>query len=195
MKKAVAMNCLRRFTPCLLSYVLIFRELPCLVCYILISCPWTEVWQNPSIIRVTVHICAGVNQGSLYLPLDAVRMIKSGEHNKSKYAFLIREIVSSMGERDSCIIHIRRSCNSASHSMADFDRLQRRTAVWLDSGPDEVLEIFGRDCNLEFWVMQEFIRKKIGRATGLPCVRQAAVVCREQSNWPGHLQFDQKNVR
>ena len=39
--------------------------------------------------------------------LEAVNMIKRGISNKSKYAFIIREIISSMGERNSCITHIR----------------------------------------------------------------------------------------
>lgn len=79
--------------------------------------------------------------------MEAVAMIKGGDHNKSKYAFLIKEIISIMWESDSCITHIRWRCNSASHFMTNFDRLQHSTAVWLGSGPEEVLKIVGRDSN------------------------------------------------
>lgn len=57
--------------------------------------------------------------------LQAVAMIKNGDRNKSKYAFMIREINRSMGGRDSHIItHIRHNCNSARHFMANLGRLQ-----------------------------------------------------------------------
>lgn len=78
--------------------------------------------------------------------LEAVAMIKSGDPNKSKYVFMVREINSNTWERDSCITHILRSYNSTSHFMTNFNRLQCRTAVWLDwfrRGPG----IVGRDCN------------------------------------------------
>ena len=79
--------------------------------------------------------------------LEAVTMVKSDQSNMSKYSFFIREIEICMGERDTCITHIRRSANNASHFMANFGRLQGRTAVWLSPGPEEVLNIVGRDCN------------------------------------------------
>ena len=43
--------------------------------------------------------------------LEAVMMIKGGATNKSKYAFIIRDIVSSLGQRDSCVAHTRQNCN------------------------------------------------------------------------------------
>uniref|UniRef100_A0A8R7VCU9 RNase H type-1 domain-containing protein n=1 Tax=Triticum urartu TaxID=4572 RepID=A0A8R7VCU9_TRIUA len=54
--------------------------------------------------------------------LEAVNMIKTGNSNKSKYAFIIREIISSLGERNSYITHIRRSYNRVSHALANFGR-------------------------------------------------------------------------
>ena len=77
--------------------------------------------------------------------LEAVSMIKEGVANRSKYAFIVREIILSMVERNSCIAHTRQNCDGTSHFMANFGRLQGRTAVWLCSGPEEVLKIVGRD--------------------------------------------------
>lgn len=79
--------------------------------------------------------------------LEAVNMVKSGDTNRSKYAFLIREIKDSMSERSSCITHIHRSCNNSSHVLANYGRTQGRIAVWLGSGPDAVLDAVKRDCN------------------------------------------------
>ncbi|KAI4973604.1 hypothetical protein ZWY2020_041385 [Hordeum vulgare] len=78
--------------------------------------------------------------------LEVVTMINGGKGNKSKYDFIIRQIISSMSERDFCITHIHQNSNSASHFMANFGRSQCRTAVWLGSGPNEVLDVVGRDC-------------------------------------------------
>ncbi|KAI4969314.1 hypothetical protein ZWY2020_000228 [Hordeum vulgare] len=79
--------------------------------------------------------------------LEAITMIREGAGNKSKYAFVVRETIDSMRERDSCITHSRRNCNKASQFMANFGRLHYRTAVWLRSGPKKVLEIVERDVN------------------------------------------------
>lgn len=79
--------------------------------------------------------------------LEAVMMVKSRDGNRSKYAFLIDDIKRSLEERNSCITHIRRSQNNASHFMANFGRTQCRTVVWLGSGPVGVLHIVEQDCN------------------------------------------------
>ena len=77
-------------------------------------------------------------------------MVQSAITNGSKFAFLVKEIKDNLEERGSCITHIRRSQNLASHFMANFGRVEVRTAVWLGSGPGEVLYIVRRDCNSEF---------------------------------------------
>ena len=79
--------------------------------------------------------------------LEAVKMILTRDMNRSKYAFLIEEIKASLIERNSCITHVVRSKNNASHFLANFGRSQCRTVVWLGSGPDELLDIAGHDCN------------------------------------------------
>lgn len=79
--------------------------------------------------------------------LEAVKMVQSEGSNRSRYAFLVEEIKENLKERDSCITHIRRCQNSASHVMANFGRSQAQTAVWLGSGPEEVIDIVRRDCN------------------------------------------------
>ena len=58
-------------------------------------------------------------------------MMQSEEINMSKYAFMISEIKRSMGEHNSCITHIHPIDNMSSHFMANFDRLQGQTAIWL----------------------------------------------------------------
>ena len=74
-------------------------------------------------------------------------MVKRGDTNRSKYAFLIREIKDSMYECSSCITHIRRCCNNSSHGLANFGRTQGRIVVWLGSGPDAILDAVKHDCN------------------------------------------------
>lgn len=71
--------------------------------------------------------------------LEAVNMVRSGDTNRSKYAFLIREIKDSMFEHTSCITHIRRSCNSSSHIF--YQTLVGPNAV-LPSGLDQDLRSF-----------------------------------------------------
>ena len=44
--------------------------------------------------------------------LEAVKMILTGDMNRSKYAFLIEEIKASLIERNSCITHVVRSKNN-----------------------------------------------------------------------------------
>lgn len=39
--------------------------------------------------------------------LQAVQMIVGGSSNKSKYVFIVKEIISTMEERSSCITHSR----------------------------------------------------------------------------------------
>lgn len=51
-------------------------------------------------------------------------MIKGGDRDKPNYSFLIREIISSTEESDSCITHIRQNENSVGHFMANFCKLQ-----------------------------------------------------------------------
>ena len=79
--------------------------------------------------------------------LEAVKLNQSGDTNRSKYAFLIKEIKDSLIERNSCITHIVRSKNNASHFLASYGRSQCRTVVWLGSGPDELLGIASHDSN------------------------------------------------
>ena len=43
---------------------------------------------------------------------------------------------------------ISREMNQASDLLAHFGRLEKRTVVWLGSGPDEILDLILRDCNV-----------------------------------------------
>ena len=55
--------------------------------------------------------------------LEAIKMVQSAVTNRSKFAFLVKEIKDNLEERGSCITHIRRSQNLASHFMANFGRV------------------------------------------------------------------------
>ena len=79
--------------------------------------------------------------------LQAVQMIVGGSSINSKFSFIVKEIISFMEERSSCITHSRRCCNLASHSLANFGRTQHRTVVWLGSGSEVVRDIVERECN------------------------------------------------
>jgi hypothetical protein len=82
--------------------------------------------------------------------LEAVKMIKGGGENKSKYVFIVREIITALGERNSCITHTRRTCNNVSHALANIGRMHHRTMVWLESGSVEVLKLIEQECNTLF---------------------------------------------
>ena len=73
-----------------------------------------------------------------------MNMVTSGERDRSKYAFLIREKKENMSH-SSCITHVRRNCNSSSHVLANFGS-KGRSVVWLGSGPDVVLDAVKRYC-------------------------------------------------
>ena len=73
--------------------------------------------------------------------LKAVQMIQEGDENRSKYAFLIKEIKEGLIGYNSSITHIVRSKNNASHLLSSFGWSQCRIIVWLGSDPDELLNI------------------------------------------------------
>ena len=64
--------------------------------------------------------------------LEAVKMILTRDMNRSKYAFLIEEIKASLIERNSCISHVVRSKNNASHFLANFGRSHAELLCGLD---------------------------------------------------------------
>ena len=53
------------------------------------------------------------------------------------------------GGRPVKLAHVRREQNDASHYLASFGRVEKRTVVWLGSGPGEVNDLCKNDFNLE----------------------------------------------
>lgn len=74
--------------------------------------------------------------------LVAVNMIKAPEVDRSRYAMLIKQIRRLMREgREVKVAHIVREQNGVSHYLALFGRTEKRTAVWLGSGPGDVPDL------------------------------------------------------
>lgn len=74
--------------------------------------------------------------------LEATQLIRGGSIDRSANAMLIEEIKTSLRSgREFLIKHIRREQNNVSHYMANFGRREGRTAIWLRSGPGDVLNL------------------------------------------------------
>ena len=59
------------------------------------------------------------------------------------------------------ILYINSSQNFVADYLANFARTEKRTVVWLGSGPPGALGLSRVDCNPRFdWVIQAFTRKK-----------------------------------
>ena len=54
--------------------------------------------------------------------MEAINMVKSEKTDRSRYAFLAREIKLQLLEREACITHVRRAQNSISHFMDSYAR-------------------------------------------------------------------------
>ncbi|KAM3244705.1 hypothetical protein ACQJBY_056177 [Aegilops geniculata] len=78
--------------------------------------------------------------------MEAVTMITCGGVDRSAYAPIVQEIKYLMGLRQSCIVHISRSQNKASHCLAVFARDESRTLTWLGAGPASLMEVVADDC-------------------------------------------------
>ena len=58
---------------------------------------------------------------------------------------MILEAKRLFGERESSIAHISRTQNCVRHRLAEFGRVEARTAIWLKSGPANVPELCMED--------------------------------------------------
>jgi ribonuclease HI len=80
---------------------------------------------------------------------EAVKMITSGELDRSPYTAIIQEIKQLMA---SCTLIefelIRREQNNVSHMLANFGRTTARTETWPGSGPVNVPALCRNECNL-----------------------------------------------
>lgn len=78
--------------------------------------------------------------------MEAVKLITSSVENRSANLMMVQAINEILkGDRKFLVKHIRREQNYVSHFFANFGRINRRTAVWLRSGPDEVLALYNKD--------------------------------------------------
>ena len=64
--------------------------------------------------------------------LEAVTMISCEVVDRSIYASIMKEIKYLLSLRQTCITHVSRSQNKASHSLAMFARSEGRTMTWLE---------------------------------------------------------------
>uniref|UniRef100_A0ACD6A7I9 Uncharacterized protein n=1 Tax=Avena sativa TaxID=4498 RepID=A0ACD6A7I9_AVESA len=76
-----------------------------------------------------------------------VSMLKNREHDRSPLGHLIMEARELLSNRIAGIAKVPRSQNISSDLLAKFGRLNDRTAVWLGSGPEDILDSLVRDCN------------------------------------------------
>lgn len=52
----------------------------------------------------------------------------------------MHDIKFLMSQQNTCIAHVRQNCNIVSHTLAN-GRSSGRTAVWLCSGPENIVEL------------------------------------------------------
>jgi hypothetical protein len=79
---------------------------------------------------------------------EVLQMIQCQVQDKSVLGHLVAEaktLKDSM--RIVSFLKVDRSQNSASHSLANYGRLNNHTDVWLGSGKDSLLDALLRDCN------------------------------------------------
>ncbi|KAI4975866.1 hypothetical protein ZWY2020_049473 [Hordeum vulgare] len=73
---------------------------------------------------------------------EAAEMISNPSGNRSQHAAIIQEIAASMrGGREIVVKAIRRGCNLVSHHLAQLGRCEMKTAVWLWSGTERVVNL------------------------------------------------------
>jgi ribonuclease HI len=79
---------------------------------------------------------------------EVLQMIQCQVQDKSVMGHLVAEAKSL--KESMCIdsfSKVDRSQNSASHSLANYGRLNNHTDVWLGSGSDSLLDALLKDCN------------------------------------------------
>ena len=74
--------------------------------------------------------------------LVGINMLRGNIVDRSRYVMLIDQTKRlMMGGREVRLAHIPRDQNTVSHFLADFGRVEERTAVWLGSGPGDVPDL------------------------------------------------------
>lgn len=91
--------------------------------------------------RSTLPIQVEVNSAT------AAMLLKSEVDDRSRFAFLVRDVKKLLRSNNSCITHVSNTQNLASISLANFARAGSRTMTWVGSGPPEVLQAAAIDCN------------------------------------------------
>jgi hypothetical protein len=79
--------------------------------------------------------------------LEAVSMIKAEGEDRSVVTYTLREIKGLLqGGIEYKLEHIRREQNLVSHALANLDRAETVSDVWLGSGPPNILVLCNEDC-------------------------------------------------
>ena len=81
--------------------------------------------------------------------MELVKMAVSVERDGSSLGHLVQDLrLLLSSNRILSISKIPRLCNNASHELARYGMLDKRTQVWLDSVPDVLRNRIERDCNV-----------------------------------------------
>lgn len=79
--------------------------------------------------------------------LEAIDLLRKGDMGRSRYTFIVHEIIQLMEQPNSRITYIRRTQNYVSHAITSYGRTSDRTIVWLGLGPDDVVQLYKNDCS------------------------------------------------
>jgi ribonuclease HI len=80
---------------------------------------------------------------------EVIRLVTSTVGDRSSLSFLVEETKHLILEHPQIkLVQIKRSQNLVSHTMASFSRSEKRSAVWLQSGPANIPTLCRGDCNL-----------------------------------------------
>lgn len=81
--------------------------------------------------------------------MEVGKMINNPSRDSSQLGHLVEHVKHLMNQGRSFIVNkISREMNQVRYLLAHFGRLEERTLVWLGSGPDEILDLILRNCNV-----------------------------------------------
>ena len=80
--------------------------------------------------------------------LELVHLVTSKERDGSALCHLVHDLQILLSSAQvKTILKIPTLCNSASHELARFGMLNKRTQVWVGSVPDVIGNCIAKDCN------------------------------------------------
>jgi hypothetical protein len=96
-----------------------------------------------------LHIAIDVNCSFEIMETDCAQLVvaaKSSVQDRSPLFHLVYEIRALANQGRICtFVKVERSQVRVSHFLANFARMEHRTAVWLGSGLEEVLQLLEHD--------------------------------------------------